>query len=64
MFHSRGRSTGYCNKLHDCSVTIRRSYKDVYANSFFPGTANLWIYLPVEWFPCTCDLNLTGIFHF
>ena len=36
---SRGRSTRYSDRLHDFSVTIRRCYKDVYVNSFFPGTA-------------------------
>ena len=35
---SQGRSTHYSDLLHDFSVTISRCYKDVYANSFFPGT--------------------------
>ena len=36
---SRGRSTRYCDGLHDFSVTISRCYKDVYVNSSFPCTA-------------------------
>ena len=39
------------------SVTIRRCYKDVYLNSFFPCTARLWNYLSAECFPLTYDLN-------
>ena len=38
---SRGRSTRYSDRLHDFSVTIPRSYKDVFVNSFFPRTARL-----------------------
>ena len=38
---SRGRSTHYCDRLHDCFVTIPRCYKGVYVNSFFPRTARL-----------------------
>ena len=34
---SRGRSTRYCDRLHDFSVIIPRCYKDV--NSFFPRIA-------------------------
>ena len=37
--YSRGKSTRYSDRLHDFSVTIRRCYKDVYVNSFFPRTA-------------------------
>ena len=29
----------------------------VYVNSFFPGTARLWNYLPTECFPLTYNLN-------
>ena len=54
---SRGRSTRYSDRLHDFSVTIPRCYKDVYVNSFFPGTARPWNFLPLEWFPLTYDLN-------
>ena len=50
---SRGRSTHYSDRLHDFSVTIPRCYKDVYVNTFFPLTARLWNYLPLECF----DLN-------
>ena len=35
----RGRSTRYCDRLHDFSVIIPRCYKDVYVNSFFPRIA-------------------------
>ena len=38
LLYSRGKSTGYSDRLHDFSVTIPRSYKDVYVNSFFPCT--------------------------
>ena len=44
---SRGRSTGYSDRLHDFSVTIPRCYKDVYVNSFFPHTVKLWNSLPI-----------------
>ena len=55
--YSQGRSTCYSDRLHDLSVTISRCYKDVYVNSFFPCTARLWNYLPIECFPLTYDLN-------
>ena len=45
----QGRSICYSDRLHDFSVTIRRCYKDVYVNSFFP--------LPIECFPLTYDLS-------
>ena len=54
---SRGRSTRYSDRLHDFSVTIPRSYTDVYVNSFFLRTAKLWNSLPKECFPLTYDLN-------
>ena len=54
---SRGRSTCYSDRLHDFSVTIPRSYKDVYVNSFFPRKAKLWNSLPIECFPVTYDLS-------
>ena len=56
---SLGRSTDcYCSdRLHDFSVPISWCYKDVYANSFFPCTARLWNYLPIECFPLTYNLN-------
>ena len=53
--YSRGRSTGYSDRLHDYSVTIPRCYKDVYVKSFFPCTARLWSSLPIECFPWTSD---------
>ena len=55
--YSRWRSTCYSNRLNDFSVTISRSYKDIYVNSFFPCTARLWTSLPIECFPLTYDLN-------
>ena len=54
---SRGRSTHYSDKLHDFYVTIPRCYKNAYVNSFFPRTAKLWNYLPIECFPLTYDLS-------
>ena len=53
----RRSSTHYSDRLHDFSVTIPRCYKDVYINSFFPCTAGLWNFLPVECFPLTYDLS-------
>ena len=55
--YSRGRSTHYSGSLHDFSVNILRSYKNVCVNSFFPRIARLWNSLPIEYFPLTCDLN-------
>ena len=55
--YSKGRSNRYSDRLHDCSVTIPRCYKDVYVNSSFPRTASLWNSLPIESLPLTCDLN-------
>ena len=54
--YTRRKSTRYSDRLHDFSDTIPRFYKDVYANSFFPRTAKLWISLPVECSPLTYDL--------
>ena len=53
----RGRSTRYSDRLHDFSVTISRSYKVVYFNSFFPRAARLWNSLPIECFLLTYNLN-------
>ena len=44
---SRRRSTHYSDRLHGFSVTIPRSYKDAYINSFFPRMAKLWNSLPI-----------------
>ena len=55
---TRGKSTRYSNRLHDCSVTIPRCEKSVYANSFFPHTARLWDSLPIECFPLAYDLSV------
>ena len=54
---SRGMSTRYSDRLNDFSVTIPRCYKGVYVNSFFPCTARVWDYLPIECFPLTYDLS-------
>ena len=43
------------HRLPDLYVTILICYKDVYVNSFFPGTARLWNSLPIECFPLTYD---------
>ena len=53
---SRGRSTHYSDRLHDFSVTISKSYKDVYAKSFFPRLAGFWNDLPIECYPLTYNL--------
>ena len=52
-----GRSTCYSEGFHNFSVTIRRCYKDVYANNFFPRATKLWNSQPIECFPLTCDLS-------
>ena len=54
---SRERYTRCSDRLHDSSVTISRSYKNVYVNSFFPHTAGPWNYLPIECFPLTYGLS-------
>ena len=54
---SRGRSTRYSDRLYYFSVTIPRCYKDVYVNSFFPGTVRLWNSLPIECVLLTYNLN-------
>ena len=51
LHYSRGTSIRYSDRLHDFSVTIPRCYKDVYVDSFFPRTARLWYFLPIECFP-------------
>ena len=54
---SRGSSTRYSDRMHDFCVPIPRCYKDVFVNSFFPGTARLWNSLPMECFTLAYDLN-------
>ena len=54
---SRGRSTRYSDRLRSFSATIPRCYKDVYVKSFFPRTARLWNFLPIECFPLAYDLS-------
>ena len=55
--YSQGRYTCYSDRLHNFSVTIPRCFMDFYVNSFFPSTARLLNFLPVECFPLTYDLN-------
>ena len=45
--------------LIDCIIFLSPflDVKDVYVNSFFPGSARLWNSLPIECFPLTYDLN-------
>ena len=52
-----GKTAHYSDKLHDFSVNIPRCYKDVYVNSFFPGTARFWNSVPIERLPLTYNLN-------
>ena len=54
---SRERSNRYSDRFHAFSVTIPRSYKDVYVNTFFTCTARLWNSLPIECFNLTYDLS-------
>ena len=54
---SDGRSSRYCDRLHDFSVTIPRFYKDAYLNSFFPHKARVWNSLPIECFALIYKLN-------
>ena len=59
--YSRGRSTCYSDRLH----VILSPFLDLtrmYVNSFFPRTVSscfprLWISLPIECLPLTCDLD-------
>ena len=50
---SQGKPTRYSDRLHDFCVTIPRCYKDVHVNSFFPCTARLLNFLPIECFSLT-----------
>ena len=53
----QGRSTCYSDRLHDFSVIIPRSYKDVYVSSFFPRLARICNSLSIECIPLTYDLS-------
>ena len=57
LSYSSGRSTCYCDRLYDFSVTILRCYKNVYVNSFFFNTARPCNSLPAECFPLICNVN-------
>ena len=46
---------------HDFISQFCHHHKDVYLNSFFPCTARLWNYLPIECFPLIYDLNDFGL---
>ena len=54
---SRGRSTGYSNRLHDFFITLPRCYKDVYISRFSLHTARLWVSLLMECYSFIYDLN-------
>ena len=50
--YSRGRSTCYSDKFHDCSVTIFRCYKDILATVSFLAQLDfgiLWLYNAFLW---------------
>ena len=64
LLFSQGRSTRYSNRLHDFCVTIPRSYKDIYVNSFFTCIAGLWNSLPIEGFPWTMNKHLLTVGSF
>ena len=51
LTYSREWSTRYSDRFHDFTVTIRRCYRDAHVNSVFRGTARLWSFLPIEYFP-------------
>ena len=57
LFFARRKSTRHSDRFCGFSVTISRCYEDVYVNSFFPCTATLWNFLPIESFPLTYNLN-------
>ena len=42
LSYCRGRSTLYCNRLHNFSVAILKCYKDIYVNNIFPPTVGHW----------------------
>ena len=42
LSYCRGRSTLYCNRLHNFSVAILKCYKDIYVNNVFPPTVGHW----------------------
>ena len=50
-------STRYSDKLHDFSVTIPRSYKDVYVSNLCHRTTRFCTSVPIEYFPLTYYLN-------
>ena len=57
LLYSQERSCHYSERLYHFSVSIRRCYKDVNTNSFFPHTAKLLNSLPIECFRLAYDLS-------
>ena len=55
--HVCGCSTRYSNSLHDFVVTVPPYSQEIYANSFFALTCQLWNSLFGECFPLTYNLN-------
>ena len=52
-----GRCSSERAQLVPLSVTIPRCRKDAFVISFFPPTAGLWNFMPIECFPLTYDLS-------
>ena len=57
LLFSLGRSARYSDRLHGFSVIIRRCYKYVYVDSFFPRTVRFCSSLPIECFLLTYSPN-------
>ena len=57
LLYSRGRSTGYSDRLHNVSATSPGFCKDVHVNFVFPCIARLSYSLPIKHFPLTYDLS-------
>ena len=51
------RSTRCSERFHNFSDSIPWCYQVVYLSSFFPCTARLWNFLPIECFSLTCYLS-------
>ena len=51
-----GRSGLYSNKMHDFSVNIPKSCKDVYISGIFSHTVKLWTFLHSKCSPLVYDL--------
>ena len=57
LSYSCGRPCCYFNRMYDFSVSIPRSYKDVYVSSTFSHTVRLLNFLHAKLFPLIYDLN-------